>query len=171
MIKNLFGGIKMNIYEYAMQMEKDGKKYYRELIQKTNVKGLKSILNMIADDEVKHYKVVEKMKQNAQPQMAETKVLITAKNIFTKMKEKNEKFDSETSQLELYRKVLDIEEKSHDFYSQKAEEIEDDSQKKIFLKLAEEEQKHYYLIDNIIDFITKPENWAESAEFFKYDQY
>lgn len=120
----------MNIYDYAMQMEKDGEKYYRELAERTNVKGLKSILNMIADDEVKHYKVVEKMKQNAQPQMAETKVLITAKNIFTKMKDKNEKFDSEILQLDLYKKVLDIEEKSRDFYSQKAEEIEDDSQKK-----------------------------------------
>jgi len=110
----------MNIYEYAMQMEKDGEKYYRELVQKTNVKGLKSILNMIADDEVKHYRIVEKMKQNAQPQMTETTVLTTAKNIFTKMKDKDEKFDSETSQLDLYKKVLDIEEKSRDFYSQKA---------------------------------------------------
>jgi len=161
----------MDIYDYAMKMEKDGEKYYRELVQKTNMKGLKSILNMLADDEVKHYKVIEMMKQNTQPQIVETKILTTVRNIFSQMKEKNEKFDSEVSQLELYKKALNIEEKSHDFYSQKAEEINDDSKKKIFLKLAEEEQKHYYLIDNIIDFITKPGNWAESAEFFKYDQY
>ncbi len=31
----------MNIFEYAMQMEKDGEAYYRQLVQKVDNKGLK----------------------------------------------------------------------------------------------------------------------------------
>jgi len=49
----------MNIFEYAMQMEKDGEDYYRQLAQQTVNKGMRTILAMLADEEVKHYNVLE----------------------------------------------------------------------------------------------------------------
>ena len=54
----------MNVYEYAMKVEKDGERYYRDLASKTDEPGLKSILNMLADEEVKHYVVFDKMNKN-----------------------------------------------------------------------------------------------------------
>jgi rubrerythrin len=44
----------MNIYEYAMKMEKDSENYYSGLANKTDDAGLKNILKMLANDEVKH---------------------------------------------------------------------------------------------------------------------
>ena len=55
---------RMDIYEYAMQMEKDGEAYYRDLAGKTSHQGLKSILGMLADAEVKHYKLFEDIHQD-----------------------------------------------------------------------------------------------------------
>ncbi len=34
----------MNIFEYAMQMEKDSEDYYRQLAQQTVSKGMRTIL-------------------------------------------------------------------------------------------------------------------------------
>ena len=45
----------MNIYKYAMKMEKDSENYYRELVDKTEDVGLQNILKMLVNDEVKHY--------------------------------------------------------------------------------------------------------------------
>ena len=64
-----------NIFEYAMQMEKDGEDYYRQLAQKIDNNGMKTILTMLADEEVKHYNAIEKIKKQ-KTQIAESEVLI-----------------------------------------------------------------------------------------------
>ena len=154
-----------NIIEYAMKMEKDGEDYYRQLAQQTGNSGLKTILTMLADEEVKHYNVLEKIKSQ-KTQIAESGILTDAKNIFAQIKESGENFDFDINQADLYKKARDIEKKSQDFYAEKAGEVTEESQKELFLKLVVEEKKHYVLLDNIIDFISRPEQWLENAEFF-----
>ena len=79
----------MNIYKYAMKMEKDGENYYRELANKTEDIGLRNILKMLADEEVRHYNIIEQMmKSKASAELAETDILEDAKNIFVKNKNK-----------------------------------------------------------------------------------
>ena len=160
----------MNIFEYAMQMEKDGENYYRELAQKTNNKGIKTILTMLADEEVKHYNAVEQM-MTTNPQMAETTILTDAKNVFEQIKKGQGAFDIDVGQIQLYKKAQDIEEKSRDFYLEKANRVEKEYQKELFLKLAGEEKKHYFLLENIINFVSRPETWLENAEFFHLEEY
>jgi len=53
--------MQMNIYKYAMKMEKDSENYYSELANKTDDVGLRNILKMLANDEVKHYNIIEQM--------------------------------------------------------------------------------------------------------------
>ncbi|MHC4570594.1 MAG: ferritin-like domain-containing protein [Planctomycetota bacterium] len=160
----------MNIFEFAMQMEKDGENYYHQLAKKVNNKGIETILIMLADDEVKHYNAIEQM-CTSRPQMAETTILADAKNVFVQMKEDNEKPDTDAGQIQLYKKAQDIEKKSRDFYLEKAKEVEEDFQKDSFLKLAEEEKKHYFVLENIIQFVSRPQTWLENAEFYHLEEY
>lgn len=160
----------MDIFEYAMQMEKDGENYYRQLAGQVVHKGLKTILTMLADEEVKHFNAIKKI-QTEKPDMAETTILTDAKNVFVRIKESGEEFVPDISQIELYKKAQDIETKSRDFYLEKANEVTLQYQKELFLKLAEEEKKHYFLLDNIIDYVTRPQRWLENAEFFHLEEY
>lgn len=160
----------MDIFEYAMQMEKDGEAYYRRLAQQTENKGLKSILTMLADEEVKHQSIIGKMKTE-KPQLSQTTILNDAKNVFVQLRESGEEFDFDIGQKEFYRKAQDIERKSQEFYTEKANEVKEEHQKDIFLKLAEEEKKHYFLLESIIGFVSRPETWLENAEFYHLDEY
>jgi rubrerythrin len=160
----------MDIFEYAMQMEKDGENYYRQLAQQSENKGLKTILTMLADEEVKHYNAIEKMK-TGEPQMAETTILADVKNVFVQIKEADEKFDFNVEQVALYKKAQDIEKKSEDFYREKANEVEEEYQKDLFLRFAEEEKKHYFLLENIVQFVSRPDTWLENAEFNHLEEY
>ena len=160
----------MDIFEYAMQMEKDGETYYRQLTQKVANTGLKTILTMLADEEVKHYNAIDKIRIS-KSQMTETTILTDAKNVFVQLKDSGEEFDVEISQIDFYKKAQDIEEKSRNFYLEKANEVGQDYQKQLFLKLAEEEKKHYFLLDNIIEFVSQPEHWLENAEFCHLEEY
>jgi rubrerythrin len=150
----------MNIFEFAMEKEKYSEDYYRQLAGKSNNKGLETVFNMLADEEAKHYKIVSDMKENVAGNLIDTTVL----------RESAQSFDFDVSQTELYRKAQNIEKQSQDFYLEKASEVEK-SQKEIFLKLADEEKKHYFLLENIIDFVSRPETWLENAEFYHLEEY
>jgi len=160
----------MDIFDYALQMEKDGEHFYRDIAKKTGNKGLKTILTMLADEEVKHYQVIERMKQDKY-QMTETTVLDDARNIFIEMKEQGERLEPDQEQTEFYARAQEIEKKSQQFYQEKARQTDKDDQKKLFERLAKEEQKHYFLIENIIAFVSRPKQWLENAEWYHLEEY
>lgn len=162
----------MDIYQFAMQMEKDGEAYYRQQAEKTNNEGLRYILNMLADEEVKHFQILEKLHNKVEnPQLVTTNVLQNSKNVFEKMAESNQKFDFDAAQVAYYRKAREIEEKSYRFYLEKSELTENAPQKQLLLKLAEEEKKHMFLMENLEEFVARPDSWIENAEFNHFDAY
>ena len=58
----------MNLFDFAMKMEMDGKAYYEKLATDTPVAGLRTIFTMLAADEQKHYDAVQAMKTGSQGQ-------------------------------------------------------------------------------------------------------
>lgn len=162
----------MNVFEFAMQMEKDGEAYYRELAAKAEDPGLKKIFTGLADDEVEHYEVLKKMHEKAAYVKDESNILQSAKNIFQEMKDKGTiVISDELSQPTAYQKALKAEEESFTFYEKKAEECSDPTEKKTLLTFAREERRHYRLIENIIEFVSRPEGWLENAEFARLEEY
>lgn len=159
----------MTIYEFAMQMERDGEAFYRDLAARTSQPGVKRILTILAEDEVKHYHVVEQMAKNAAVDMAETTVLADARNIFAGMQ--GTAFDLEGIQVDLYRQAQEIERQSQAFYEEKAGEVSDPPAKALLLKIADEEQRHYFLLDHIVEFMDRPRTWIEDAEFNHLEDY
>ena len=111
------------------------------------------------------------MKGDITPDWAETTVLSDAKDVFEKMRESAQRFNFNVGQTELYRKALKIEEQSRDFYLEKADEVDNPDQKEIFKRLADEEQKHFTIVQNICDFVSKPQSFLENAEFHHMEDY
>jgi rubrerythrin len=69
----------MDIYTFALQMEKDGENYYRELATKSGNEGLKKIFTMLADEEVKHFRLIETMREKSHlPEVVDAQVLISS---------------------------------------------------------------------------------------------
>jgi len=161
----------MKIFDYAIEMEKDGEDFYRDLAKKTNNPGFKNILNMLADDEVKHREILEKMKKKSDIKMEETKILTTSKNIFQDMQDKKIEIVSKEEEIDLYREAREIEQKSIDLYKDKIKEVDSDEKKKLLEKIADEEKRHFHLIDNIIELLLRPKQWVETGEFIHLEDY
>lgn len=165
----------MNIYEFAMQMEKDGENYYRLLAKESTVPGLSNIFTMLADEEAKHFKALELISKKKQdPLLVNTNILDNVKNIFVGMKEAKEEpqIDASNATRE-YRKACTTEELSRAFYLEKAELAENAPIREIFLQLAKEETNHLRIMENIVEFVSKPEpgNWLENAEWHHLEEY
>jgi rubrerythrin len=160
----------MNIYDFAMQMEQDQENFYRKLIARTKDTGVQRILNMLAEDEAKHYRIVRQLKANAPaPEMADTAVLGEAQTIFAQMQ--GQDFDLGGLQVEIYQQAQELEHESRDFYSDQASKAENVAHKQLFLKLADEERRHYFLLDHMIEFVNRPRRWIEDAEFNHLEEY
>ena len=161
----------MNIFEFAMQMEKDMENFYRELAQKCPNKGLNRILKILAEEEKRQYDIIKQMTEDTQPEMVETDILELPRNIFREMKETKDTFGCDSSKIGIFKKAQGLEKESEDYYREKAGEIGEDNRKNIFQKLAEEEKKHCFLLENIIQFLQRPREWLENAEFTHLDEY
>ena len=162
----------MNIFQFAMQMEKDGENFYRELSERSDKVGLGQIFNLLANEEAKHYQIVKKMSEDQEKIfMVEERLFENVKNIFIKIKETEKDLQFDTTEAGIYRKALKIEKDSRKFYLDKANEVQEESKKQLLLRLAEEEEKHEFLMENLIEFITRPETWLENAEWNHLDEY
>lgn len=161
----------MDIFDYAIKMEEDGEIYYRKIGEKSDDTGLRSICFMLADDEKKHSLILEKMKESADVPMEDTNILSQSRNVFQLMKEDDAPVSTQMSQIDMYHTALELEKKSLEFYQEKAAETDNPGHRDTLLKIAEEEKKHYTLIEHIIQYISRPQQWIEDAEFNQLDEY
>lgn len=162
----------MTIFEFAIQMEKDGEAFYRELANKAENPGLKKIFSSLADDEVMHMAAFKKIADGMAVESSAKDVVAGIKNIFADMKAGgNTDVTAEISQQDAYKKARDMEKKSYLFYEEKAAEVEDATQKELLLAFAEEERQHYAIVESVLDFVAQPDKWLEDAEFVHLDDF
>ena len=163
----------MKILDYAMQMEKDGEKYYRELADQCGDSGLATMLNMLAEAELKHCSVLQQMKKKRPVQLEEGTIRDDVKNIFAQMMESGEEAEFTASEVDTYKRAQQLEQRSRDFYEEKAEECDSPADEEVFYQLADEEELHYQLLDSIIEFVSRPlpGNWLENAEWYHNEDY
>jgi len=155
----------MNVFDYAMQMEKEGEAYYRELADSTDNTGLKAVLKFLADEEVNHYNIFKMMKEGKGDSLPPSNLLADVQNIFSEMKAKGDNYDFKAKQVEYYKKALETEKKSEAFYREKAGETTAIHERKLLNAIADEENQHGVILEGIIDFIQEPETWLENAEW------
>ena len=160
----------MDIYDFAIQMEHDGEQFYRDVASKTAEKGLRAILMNLADDEKKHAEIIGNI-QSQTPRMEATVILDTAKNVFQQMKDFGGEFDLTGDEEKAYRQAMVMEQRSIDFYLDRADQVENTEQKELFKQLAKEEKKHYCLLENMADFVARPKTYLADAEFSNLDEY
>lgn len=166
----------MDIYEFALKMEKDGEELYREAARQTRDRGLAAVFTFLAEAEAVHSRALVAMRQGEKHELAGTAALDNAKNVFAQVKSAGPDalVDREHTDLcvALYRRALDLEQKSVDFYLGKAGEVGDPRLQVLLRKLAKEEERHWWILDNIVEHVSHPDHgWIEFAEWHHQEQY
>jgi rubrerythrin len=164
----------MNIFEFAMKMELDGKQYYEESAAKINSPELKRILLELAGDEEKHYTIFRALRDGLPVDYAEakkTKILSEIKNVFEDLKSQNKDFTFPDGAKDIWIHAQKIEKDSESFYREKAGEVNDQHQQNILTRIADEEQKHWITMEHVIKFLDRPNHWLEDAEWSNLEDY
>ncbi len=155
----------MDLFKFALQIEKDSEDYYRELWGQSNVPVIKKILELLMNEEIKHYNIIMKISETRSPVlMPKTSILNDARDAFDTIKgdiniNPDEDFAS------LLEKAKELEEESKMFYRKESEDTDFGEYRDLLIQLSKEEEKHYFLLDNLQEFLRMPKEWVENGEF------
>ena len=162
----------MNVFDYAMKMEEDGKAYYEQLASQTSLPGLRTIFTRLAEDEQKHYEIFQQLKESGSvPAMQDTTIIADAKNIFEDLPKEEKTLKGLEGALAAYQHAMKIESDSFRFYENAASEEKNPTTKKLLIKIAAEEHKHFDVLDNIFHFINAPSQYLAWAEFTNLEEF
>jgi rubrerythrin len=158
----------MNPYDFAIQMSQDGEKFFRTLTKQVKKPGLRKILSILADDQAIHRRDFEKMKKAEGKTLPDAKNLTGVLNPFAqrlKRLSRGERLDENLPPAELYRRGQELAKECEDFYRKRAARVKDPRLKQAFLGVAEEQRKHYFTLEHLINFILEPQQGLEDAEW------
>jgi rubrerythrin len=155
----------MNVFDFAMKMELQGKACYENLASKTQVAGLRNIFAGLAADEQKHFEVFRSMKEGKEFSMTDSRMLEQAKSVFRELVGEKERIKGLHEDLDGYRLGLKIEADSVKLYEDMAKKEENPETMQLYLRIANEEKKHFNIMENICDFVMKPRYFLEWREF------
>ncbi|UCD18237.1 MAG: ferritin family protein [Candidatus Zixiibacteriota bacterium] len=160
----------MDIIDFAMKMELDGKEFYEKQAMDTANPELKKILLQLAEEEGRHYEYFRRLKEDESDLsggalLAGNTTLENVKNIFEQMAENSEKKSFGEDDIAVWRQALRTEEKSEAFYMEKAAQEPNAERKNLLLKIAREENNHVQMIDGVLMYLKHPDTFADSAQF------
>ena len=96
----------MNMYEFSIQMEKDAEALYRKMAEAAPNNGIKKVLLMLAEDEVKHRRAIEQLQKRTAADPGEGTAL-DIKTVFDEMKRDKDITSISVDTVEDYQKALE----------------------------------------------------------------
>ncbi len=155
----------MNIFDFAIKMEGDGKALYEKLAAETGVSELKTIFTLLAAAEDEHCKALNTMKKKTPPETAESKVLESARSVFEELVGRKTTVDMLKEDPDGYLHALKFAMAGVKLYETMAAKETNPEAAKIFTMLADEERKHLQILENIYDFVEAPKDYLAWGEF------
>ena len=166
----------VNPLEIALQMETDGKEFYRKASERATDSLGKELFAQLADEEdyhaMKAKHIFESLKQGNS--LAEDEVSFdqgkTVRSIFAKASKKlDARVEASSGELDAVTVALDMEEKSRKFYEEHSREADDGVEVRFFRALTAEEQGHYLALVDYREYLNDPSGWFAKTEHSSLD--
>ncbi len=159
------------VMETAIQMEKDGIKYYSSAAEKIDNDPARKMFNFLIEDEKRHiekWKAVsreEDIKDSGEKKSEELQRKI--KTIFSSIPaDIKEKIKASSREAQVLSGAIEMEEKGIKYYTEKASELEGRAAELCRL-IAREEKTHRDLLRNTLEYIQNNWHWnVETEEWF-----
>lgn len=155
----------MNVFDYAIKMEQDGKAFYEKLAAQTGQPELKAVFTGMAEDEQKHYETFQALKAGTAGSMADSRILESTRNVFEELSKDKSLAATLKNTLDGYEAARKVEADSVRFYEEIAAKETNPGNVHLILTIANEEKKHYNILDNLCDFTLAPQNYLAWGEF------
>lgn len=159
----------MNSLEVAINIEIEGRKFYLQQAENTNDSGLKSIFQTLAEEEGIHEKILKSKAQNLPYELVDTYAEI--KSLFVSIGEHRELLGLAPDAVDAYSTALENERRSIELYTEMLKEATDEQEQQIIEFILEQEKIHFSVMEQLVEMVSRPKEWVESAEFGTREEY
>jgi len=159
------------ILEAAAQREIETRDFYKKCHDQAKIEGTRTVLKTLVNDEERHYRIVTNL-------INEAKSAGGAKADTTPSPGASERikaafphqitaadFKAESATVgAMLKAALENEKESFNNYAAAAADAEDAEAKAVYEYLAEEENKHYTIVGNLMAYLDHPSAWLYEEE-------
>jgi len=154
-----------NAIKTAIQMEKDGHSFYKKAAAQTTSEMGKSIFESLANDELVHLDVFQKMFEDKISKSEWNQLVNSSKKyadmpIFPKDLKAVEGTNPDTNELDALRMGMDSEKEAIDYYTTLKENTSQDVQE-IIDEIIQQEKNHYSILEQEFNHLNKTGFWYE----------
>jgi len=161
----------------AIQNENKIRNFYLKNCEKMKSEIAKKTFIFLADEELKHIDAINAFNKSIhdgdEPIIEsgpEDEAVNSVKEFFSgTAKTAVKKAVASQSELKAYEAGLTMELKGYDFYKQAAEKAEHPNVKKLFEFLMKEENSHYALISNALNYLKSPDEYFQGEESWFFE--
>jgi len=158
----------MDILVYAIKMELDGEKYYKEQAERNHGNSLYTVFMELAKEENNHARILEE-KSTHRHYRFRAPVKSTLQNIFAQLSDFKSEINKIPQQAEAYETAMEKEKASIELYKKLLEETEDCPD--LYQFLIAQEEEHHAILSDIYEMVNRPNQWVEAAEFGNRPEY
>ncbi len=155
----------------AIDVEKRGGIFYNEAAASTEDPRGRAMFTRLAQDEARHLDWLTRQKESLEQtgQWQETKLtgeaLAAGQRVFPRAGGRRSAVKGKTRELEALRRGLQAEKDSVSLYTELAGKVDDPQSKATFLRLAEEEENHFRLLQAEHDYLSRSGFYFDMPEF------
>jgi|WetSurMetagenome_2_1015567.scaffolds.fasta_scaffold00368_20 rubrerythrin len=157
----------MNMFEFAMEIETEGMKFYAGLVERTPNREAAGILGLLLLEEKRHFEIFEAWKKNiAAPPLERAGVTVKAREAFARLAQG---FDRPgipaIDHGDALVKALSLEKNSISLYGDMLSSVKNEEQKVVLDLIIGQERAHAAVIGQLMEFQRHPHEWLENAEW------
>ena len=160
------------IYEIAVNMEKEGKEYYERLASQTQINELQGVFLFMAKQEEKHRKLFESLAkgESIEPLTAQS-AAAEAKAAFGRMAPGFSAPADMHTATDAYKIAKTMETQAVEYYTELLTKAQTTAEKEALEVVIKEEKQHEKIVASFLEFVNRPNEWLENAEFNHLESY
>ena len=163
---------KRDIIEAAIQLERDGHKFYLDVAARASNDLARQMFESLADDELVHIDWIQRElspgKETAR--VTKKKTYDRLRGIFADVPESaREVAASSEDDIEAINRAIKMEEESRSAYTNWADETGSDELRDLCNTLADQETFHRQLLENTVQYLQHTGDWFMVAEGWHFD--
>lgn len=150
----------MNAIETATKMETEAINFYREAATKTSHPVGKAMFLSIVEDEKRHLQMLSDLLKGLDLKIQDLSPMQAIKTVFEEKKDvMMQRIAASEDELEAFKVAMEMEKEGKEFYLKHAQSLTKDLEKKLFQRLAQEEEEHFKIFSNTYHFLKDSGNW------------
>lgn len=161
-----------DIIQIALETEKSGAEYFGSLAEKCAYnEGVKNILQMLAKEQKRQIVALEEWTDKQSGDCENPVFFEASRGILKDLQAKLQEFTCSIDHLSLYEHARDIQRRALTNYKDALGDMQNEHYVAFLQDMVAQKEKQIILLDNIIELLLRPEQWVESPEFTKLDEY